>query len=76
MACLSSVLGLAIAAPGLATPLRIAVQGLPLTMGNPYRNTFTPNIYTMGAMFDGLTRIDEHGEVQPWLATASHSSIA
>jgi peptide/nickel transport system substrate-binding protein len=49
--------------------LRIAVQGLPPTMGNPYRNTGIPNIYTMGAMFDGLTRIDAKGDVQPWLAT-------
>ncbi|NIL97181.1 MAG: ABC transporter substrate-binding protein, partial [Planctomycetales bacterium] len=27
-------------------------------------------IYTMGAMFDGLTRVDEHGQLQPWLATS------
>ncbi len=51
-------------------PLRVGVQAIPLTKGNPYRNTFTPNIYTMGAIFDGLTRIDEHGQVQPWLATS------
>jgi peptide/nickel transport system substrate-binding protein len=51
------------------TPLRVGVQAIPATMGNPYRNTFTPNIYTMGATFDGLTRIDEYGQLQPWLAT-------
>ena len=49
--------------------LRVAVQGLPPIMGNPYRNTGIPNIYTMGAIFDGLTRIDAKGNVQPWLAT-------
>ena len=51
------------------TTLRIGLQGLPPTMGNPYRTTGPPNIYTTGATFDGLTRIDEQGEVQPWLAT-------
>ena len=45
--------------------LRIGVQAVPLTQGNPYRNTFTPNIYTVGAIFDGLTRVDEHGQLQP-----------
>lgn len=60
--------GLMLSAAGAATPLRVGVQGIPLTQGNPYRNTFTPNIYTMGAIFDGLTRIDEQGQVQPWLA--------
>ena len=49
--------------------LRVAVQGLPPMMGNPYRSTGIPNIYTMGAIFDGLTRIDANGDVQPWLAT-------
>ena len=52
------------------TTLRIGVQGIPLTQGNPFRNTGVPNIWTMGATFDGLTRIDEYGEVQPWLATS------
>ena len=51
-------------------PLRLGVQGIPLTQGNPYRNTGIPNIYTIGAIFDGLTRIDENGRVQPWLATS------
>lgn len=50
--------------------LRVGVQGLPLTQGNPYRNTGLPNLYTTSAIFDGLTRIDEHGEVQPWLASS------
>jgi peptide/nickel transport system substrate-binding protein len=50
--------------------LRIGVQGIPLTQGNPYRNTGIPNIYTIGATFDGLTRIDANGKLQPWLATS------
>ena len=56
------------------TTLRVGIQGLPPTMGNPYRNTGMPNIYTMGATFDGLTRINEHGKVQPWLATSWEST--
>lgn len=48
--------------------LRVAVQGLPPTLGNPYRRMAIPNIYTIGAIFDGLTRIDANGDVQPWLA--------
>jgi peptide/nickel transport system substrate-binding protein len=50
------------------TVLRVAVQGLPPTFGNPYRRMAIPNIYTIGAIFDGLTRIDASGNVQPWLA--------
>jgi peptide/nickel transport system substrate-binding protein len=64
---LSSLLG---AAASADSTLRVGVQAVPLTQGNPYRNTFTPNIYTMGAMFDGLTRVDEHGKLRPWLATS------
>jgi peptide/nickel transport system substrate-binding protein len=52
------------------TTLRVGVQGIPVTQGNPYRNTGLPNLYTIGAAFDGLTRIDAQGQVQPWLATA------
>ena len=68
-ALLCTALQLAVVASHAETTLRVGVQALPLTMGNPYRNTFTPNIYTVGAIFDGLTRVDEHGDVQPWLAT-------
>ena len=49
--------------------LRIGTTALPPTLGNPYRNTGTPHIYTWSATFDGLTRIDINGNLQPWLAT-------
>ena len=49
--------------------LRIGTTALPPTLGNPYRNTGTPHIYTWSATFDGLTRIDAGGTLQPWLAT-------
>lgn len=49
--------------------LRIGTTALPPTLGNPYRNTGTPHIFTWSATFDGLTRIDATGTLQPWLAT-------
>ncbi len=48
--------------------LRIGTTALPPTLGNPYRNTGTPHIFTWSATFDGLTRIDATGTLQPWLA--------
>lgn len=50
--------------------LRIGTTALPPTMGNPYRNTGTPHIFTWSATFDGLTRIDREGVLKPWLATS------
>lgn len=50
--------------------LRLGVVGLPPTFGNPYRGTGVPTIYTVRAMFEGLTFVKEDGEVQPLLATA------
>ncbi len=48
--------------------LRVGNTAMPQTVGNPYRNTGIPNIFTWSALFDGLTRIDAEGRVQPWLA--------
>ena len=53
-----------------AQTLRLALPELPPGMGYPYRVMTMPTLYTVSAMFDGLTRIDEHGTVQPWLATS------
>ena len=50
--------------------LRLAVNGLPPSQFNPYRNTGLPYVYTWSAVFDGLTVIDAQGDVQPALATA------
>lgn len=49
--------------------LRIGTTALPPTLGNPFRNTGTPHIFTWTATFDGLTRIDVNGNLIPWLAT-------
>jgi peptide/nickel transport system substrate-binding protein len=48
--------------------LRIGTTTMPPSVGNPFRNTGTPHIFTWSSLFDGLTRIDEAGKVQPWLA--------
>ncbi len=57
-------------APAGATTLRVGATALPPSLGNPYRNTGIPHIFTWSAIFDGLTRIDATGQLQPWLATS------
>ena len=52
-----------------AETLRMAVTGLPLQLGNPYRSQGVPGIFVLNAIFDALTNIGENGEPQPWLAT-------
>jgi peptide/nickel transport system substrate-binding protein len=53
-----------------AEPLRLAVDILPPSLGNPYRTSLPPTIWTNGAMFDALTRFDDAGQVQPALAVS------
>ncbi|MDB5367368.1 MAG: hypothetical protein JWM77_3295 [Rhodospirillales bacterium] len=48
--------------------LRAGLVALPAALGNPFRDTQIPSTYTISAMFDGLTRFDDKGELQPWLA--------
>ncbi len=50
------------------TTLSLALNGLPPSKFNPYRNTGLPYVYTWSAVFDGLTAIDADGQVQPALA--------
>lgn len=50
--------------------LRLGVVGLPPGLGNPYRGTGVPTIYTHRAMFEGLTFVTEDGAVEPLLATS------
>jgi len=50
--------------------LRIGLNSLPLAFGSPFRSASPPTIYTIGAVFDGLTRFDAKGNLAPWLATA------
>lgn len=64
--CLS---GLWLPAAFAETTLRVGITALPPSLFNPYANTGLPYVYTWSAVFDGLTFIDEKGDVQPWLAT-------
>jgi peptide/nickel transport system substrate-binding protein len=48
--------------------LRAGLVALPPALGNPFRDTQIPSSYTMAAIFDGLTRFVDQGELQPWLA--------
>lgn len=50
--------------------IRLAVTALPPSQFNAYRNTGLPYVYTWTAVFDGLTVIDDQGNVQPALATS------
>ena len=52
------------------TELRMGMSSLPLSLGNPMRSGATPTIYFTPAMFDGLTRLNRDGTLQPWLAVA------
>ncbi|MCB2107283.1 MAG: ABC transporter substrate-binding protein [Rhodobacteraceae bacterium] len=53
-----------------AATLRLGLFGLPSHGGNPYSLAGMPDILTMSAMFDGLTRFDANGTLHPWLAVA------
>ncbi len=64
---------IAIAGPARAQSdqtLRMGLSELSPTFGNPYHYTGRPYIYTLAATFDGLTRLDEDGNLQPWLAVS------
>jgi peptide/nickel transport system substrate-binding protein len=55
---------------GAETTLRVGITAQPPSQFNPYANTGLPYTYVWSAVFDGLTFIDEAGQVQPWLATS------
>jgi peptide/nickel transport system substrate-binding protein len=70
---LSSVVGAADIKPG---KIRLGIDSLPLSFGNPYRTAQIPSIYVLSAMYDGLTRIEVDGTLKPWLATSWDSADA
>ncbi|MBP02513.1 MAG: hypothetical protein CMM25_06865 [Rhodospirillaceae bacterium] len=49
--------------------LRIGTIALPPSLGDPYQYSGIPHLWTLSAVFDGLTRIDKNGALRPWLAT-------
>ncbi|MBL8644821.1 MAG: ABC transporter substrate-binding protein [Rhodospirillaceae bacterium] len=48
--------------------LRIALEALPLSQGNPHRTSLSPTIYSITAIFDALTQLDAQGRLIPALA--------
>lgn len=55
------------------TALRVAVEALPLSQGNPFRTSLSPTIYALAAVFDGLTQFDPNGQLKPALAESWES---
>jgi peptide/nickel transport system substrate-binding protein len=52
-----------------ATPtLRVGVNGFPASLGNPYKGNGRPGTLIWYALFDGLTQLDEHGNLVAGLA--------
>jgi peptide/nickel transport system substrate-binding protein len=49
--------------------LKVALESLPLSQGNPHRTSLSPTIYSIAAVFDGLTQLDSDGNLRPALAT-------
>ncbi|GIL38468.1 ABC transporter substrate-binding protein [Roseiterribacter gracilis] len=70
---LASILLLAIAlvpnrAGAADRTVRAGLIALPPGLGNPFRDTQIPSSYVITAIYDGLTRFDAQGDLQPWLA--------
>ncbi len=51
-----------------AGTLRIGVNGFPASLGNPFRGNGRPGTLVWYALFDGLTQLDEAGQLRPALA--------
>ncbi len=54
--------------PAAAETLKVGIDILPPSLGNPYRTAMPPTVWTTYAMFDGLTRFDRSGNVVGALA--------
>jgi peptide/nickel transport system substrate-binding protein len=50
--------------------LRVAVNGFPASLGNPYKGNGRPGTLVWYALFDSLTQLDEQGRLVPGLATS------
>lgn len=50
--------------------LRVAVDALPPFLGHAFASTARPTVFTTGAIYDGLVKFNDEGELQPWLAVA------
>ena len=60
---------LLVATPAAALEtLRVGVNTLPASLGNPYRGNGRPSTLVWNALFDGLTQLAPTGELEPALA--------
>lgn len=50
--------------------LRVAVDALPPFLGHAFATTARPTVFTTGAIYDGLVKFNNEGELKPWLAVA------
>lgn len=50
--------------------LRVAVDALPPFLGHAFASTARPTVFTTGAIYDGLVKFSDEGELNPWLAVA------
>jgi peptide/nickel transport system substrate-binding protein len=50
--------------------LRVALGSLPSSLGDPYRNSWLPGLFTFAAIFDPLVVIDNNGKTVPMLAVS------
>ncbi|MFL2770146.1 MAG: ABC transporter substrate-binding protein [Rhodospirillaceae bacterium] len=53
--------------PQADTRLSVAVQTLPVALGNVHRSTSSSELYTWSAIFDPLTMVGPDAVVRPWL---------
>lgn len=60
-------------APIKNAKIKLGLDSLPLSFGNPYRTAQLPSIYVISAMYDGLTHIEVDGTLKPALATSWES---
>lgn len=65
------IAGLLSASPAQAEKtLRVAVDALPPFLGHAFASTARPTVFTTGAIYDGLVKFNDDGELTPWLAVA------
>jgi peptide/nickel transport system substrate-binding protein len=50
--------------------LRVGLGSLPSSLGDPYRNSWLPGLFTFAAIFDPLVIVGNDGKTIPMLATA------
>jgi peptide/nickel transport system substrate-binding protein len=65
---LASLICTVVAGTAQAATLRVAIDTLPPSLGNPFRTALPPSMYATAAIFDALTVFDVDAKLQPALA--------